>query len=90
MALDLFQASDKTQFWNIFGGAIGVTYLAAIIALVAIYRGETADALSSAAKWFSNERVTKTEKDEPESTTFLGKARQRFRNARGSGSVNPA
>lgn len=79
MALDLFQTSDQTHFWNIFSGAIGVTYLAAIIALVAIYRGDTVDLLSSATKWLSNERPTKTQIAETKSkTSILGKLRQRF------------
>lgn len=86
MALDLFKASDKTHFWNIFGGAIGVTYLAAVMALIAIYREETVDTVSSAAKWLSNAPMTNAQVDENESApSFFGKVWQQFHSKRRNG-----
>lgn len=38
MALDLFQVTDKSQFWNVFGTASAVTYILAAMGLLAIYR----------------------------------------------------
>jgi hypothetical protein len=45
MALDMFQVNDTVQFWNVLSGTSGVTYLLAVIALLAIYRVDVMGAL---------------------------------------------
>lgn len=45
MALDLFQTSDIKHFWSVFGITAVVTYIAAGIGLVAIYRKASMDML---------------------------------------------
>lgn len=47
MALDLFQASDKSQFWHIFAGMCAATYALATLGLVAIYRKSSLDLVRS-------------------------------------------
>lgn len=45
MALDLFQTSDKSEFWGVFGATAAVTYVAAAVGLATIYRKGVIDIL---------------------------------------------
>lgn len=45
MALDLFQVTDKTDFWDIFATTSAVTYILAAFGLFAIYRKGLLDLL---------------------------------------------
>lgn len=42
-ALDLFQITDKTQFWSIFATTSVVTYVLAAVGLLSIYRKDLVD-----------------------------------------------
>lgn len=52
MALDLFQTSNETKFWAVFGGTAAVTYVAAAVGLLGIYRKVTFDSLKPALNFF--------------------------------------
>lgn len=50
LALDLFQTTSKTEFWQILAGTSATTYVLATLGLLAIYRKDAIDLSHLAAK----------------------------------------